>query len=150
MVKIEFTDFFNFGNVFGFTEKTTETEIISKLGQPVEVEDYGPNGKYLHYDTLRFSINKHVLRFVDIFFMNTDNDFGVEFKDEVLSINKWTTVLDVLHYLNQCGIKWEISYGNSFLDYLVIETEKKIYIYFYYENKCIERISKTYMTSEKT
>ncbi len=50
----------------------------------------------------------------------------------------------MIHLYNEAQIRWQISYDNPKLDYLVLEVENGINVYFYYHTEEIERVSKVW------
>lgn len=143
MVYVDFKLFLLEGKMFNFSENTSEAETIDMLGQPSDVEDYGKRGKFLHYDDLRLSISHNdQLEYVDYFFMNTDLSIKIELDEQSFLINKNFRVPQMLEFLNLHRLKWDIPYNLSRQDYLLIEVENGIRVYYYYPTEELERISK--------
>lgn len=139
--EIDIKEFISKGEIFGFNRQTLENNIIEKLGKCPEIEDYGNKGKFLHYDNLRLSINEGRLDGIDLFLMNSDKSYECFVDNEVISISENVSLLKMLGFLNLFQIKWNIPYAKSTLDYLLIELDSGVNIFYYYEEEKIERIS---------
>ena len=62
--------------------------------------------------------------------------------NDVLSISSRSSLSKILDYLNQMNLRWEIPYEKSKLDYLVIEIQSGITVYYYLYTSKLERISR--------
>jgi hypothetical protein len=145
MVQLDISIFFREGKLFDFDQNTKEIDIIQKLGNPSEVEEYGENGKYLHYDDLRFLILQGYLHSIDLFFMGNTNEYEIKIDNDIVAINSKISIIKILDILNKLGLKWNIIYESSKLDYLLTEVVSGVKIFYYFENGKIERISKHYL-----
>lgn len=123
--------FISKGEIFGFNRQTLEKDIIEKLGKYPEIEDYGDKGKFLHYGNLRLSINEGKLDGIDLFLMNSNKNYECFIDNEVISINENVSLLKMLGFLNLFQIKWDIPYAKSILDYLLIELDSGVNIFYY-------------------
>jgi hypothetical protein len=140
MVEYDFNEFLRTGKLLDFDQNTTEISIVDKLGNPEDVEDYGNQGKYLHYSNLRLSISHGFLDRITIFFMNYSNQLELKINAEKIIINKNTPISRFLNSLNELKLRWNIPYESSKLDYVLIEVMPCIKIYYYLENGKLERI----------
>ena len=138
MIHLDIETFMVKGQLFGFNKETTETEVTERLGKGFEVEDYGKNGKYLHYENLRFSFSQERLTGMDVFLINSDKTYECNTPDGIVMINKTTSLLKMLSALNSLGLKWEIPYAKSKLDYLLIEISSGLKIFYYFEKEVLD------------
>ena len=143
MLHIDIQAFLKKGQLLDLDRNTTENVIVNKLGKPDEIEDYGSKGKYLHYSNLRLLLSEGELSGVALFFMNSEASFEVRIDEDVFTINKSTPLTELLHVLNKTGLRWHIPYEHSKLDYLLVEVQSGVKIYYYLENNYLERITKS-------
>jgi hypothetical protein len=141
MDSISFTSYLINGKFLAFSKETSELDIIKELGEPLEIEDYGSSGKFFHYENFRLSLNKNLLEYIDIFFINTDLEFKVDLGDKTIAISEATPLLEILHVLNYFGVKWEIVSEKSKFDYLNVDLNNGLLISYYYGNGHLERIT---------
>lgn len=141
---IDFRLFLQKGTVFDFSLNTSEADIVALLGNPDEIEKYGKNGKYLHFENIRLYIYKNYFNGVTIFFYLENFSIKESLEGVVLCVNQDTLLIDMLNILNKFSIKWDISYKNSALDYCVIMTSSGISIYYNYENGKLIKMSRNF------
>ena len=142
MVSFDFTRFLRSGQLLDFSEISTEENIIEELGPPEYIEDYENAGKFLHYGDLRFAIRHGLLTSIEVFFLGGGNRYELYIGNDVLSISSRSSLSKILDYLNQMNLRWEIPYEKSKLDYLVIEIQSGITVYYYLYTSKLERISR--------
>jgi hypothetical protein len=145
MLQPDIYSFLNEGQIFGFNNNSKESDIVNKLGKPDEIEDYDNKGKYLHYDNLRFLITDKELSGIALFVMSSNVSYEIKVEDDVFVLNKNTPLTELLHLLNKIGLKWHIPYEQSKLDYLLVEIQSGVKIYYYLENNYLERITRSAM-----
>src|SRR5690606_19026273 len=122
----------------------SKDELISIFGNPEYIEDYGTKGKFYHYKEARWAVNLHI-EYLDIFFINSNISFPVFIEEEEFLINRDTSIGTLIYIFNSFSIKWDIPYKKSKMDYLQIEIENGIIIYYYLYNNKIERITKYFV-----
>jgi len=144
MQTVDLLPFFIKGNLFDFDENTSEKRIIEVLGPPDEIEDYSGKGKFFHYNNLRFFLSENRLNGISIFFINSEEGYEVKVDEETFHINKNISLVKILQLLNQLELTWIIPYEQSKLDYLLVEVEKNLKIFYYFDGDCLERISKSF------
>lgn len=144
MLKIDIQKFLKEGQLFPMNEIRTEDMVLNKLGKPDDVEDYGNTGRYLHYNNLRFLFSGNELSSIAIFFLNYETSFEINIDDQVFVVQKNIPLTSLLRMLNEMGLKWSVPYEQSKLDYLMVEIESGVKIYYYLENDRLERIVKTF------
>ena len=142
MVNFNIERYLKFGSVYEFTNQTSENEIYSILGKPSEIEDYGKNGRFLHYENLRLTITNDRLKVADLFLMNSDVNYTLGQDGEVLQINRKTSLLKILYFFNNSSLKWHIPFDKFKLDYLLVEVSSGLSIFYYYGTEELERISR--------
>jgi len=134
------------GENLPFNAETNETDIINRLGQPSEIEEYGKFGRFLHYDNLRFSTFNKNLTGIDLFLINSNKSYEFPYDEDIFVINNKTPLLQILFLFNRIGLEWNIPYNNSKHDYLVIENGSNLKVFYYYEKMVLERISRFFQT----
>lgn len=143
MTNLNIQNFLKAGQLFDLNATETEESTIARLGKADEIEDYGDNGKFYHYDNARLQFLEGKLIGISMFFMNYDTAFEVNVDDEIFIIQKNMLLTRLIHLLNKLGLSWQIPYEQSRLDYLMLEVESGIKVYFYLENNRLERITKS-------
>lgn len=144
MLQLNIQKFLREGQLFPMDEIRTEDLVLNKLGKPDDVEDYGSKGRYLHYNNLRFLFSGNELASIAIFFMNYETSFEINIDDEVFVLQRDMPLTSLLRMLNEISLRWSISYEQSKLDYLMVEIESGVKIYYYLENDRLERMIKTF------
>lgn len=144
MLQLDVQKFLKEGYLFDAAEIGTEELAIGKLGKPDEIEDYDDKGKYLHYDNVRLLFYENRLGGIAMFFMNHESAFEINIDDEVFMLQKSMPLTSLLHMLNKIGLIWTIPYEKSKLDYLLVEVQSGVKIYYYLENNRLERITRDF------
>lgn len=142
MPQFDFYQFLRNGQMAGLTIGSKEADVINLLGQPIEIEDYGSKGRFLHYDYLRFGINDGYLFDVTYFFYNTQACFLIQLEEETYQIRDATPLTTVLSLLNEWKVLWEIPFQESNLDYALVKLNNGIKIYYHLYTNKLERISR--------
>jgi hypothetical protein len=142
-MQLDIIKFLKEGQLFEIREIETEDLTVKKLGKPDEIEDYGKKGKFFHYHNLRLSFFEDKLDGIAVFFRNSERTFEINVDDDVFVIGKNMPLTSMLHLLNTIGLKWTIQYEQSKLDYLLVEIQTGVKIYYNLENDHLERITKS-------
>lgn len=140
MEKIDFKSLFLTG-ASNAISATSKEELLSRYGQPSEIETYEGVQYYYHYENVRFSLRGDNVVLVSIFFHESSSpQYTYSLTGEDMVISEKLPLHSFFYLLNEDGVPWEISREEIDKDYLVIIIRNSIRVYYYLYDGLLFRI----------
>lgn len=125
-----------------FSTTDTIDKIEDSFGKPDSIELYHETHLFYHYDNIKFDIRDSKLERVVIYFLNFEKEYKISvFDGEMITLDKDSSIGQIIQSLNANLIKWVVKYEESMHDYFVIDLESGVRMFFYLYTDQLERVS---------